>query len=621
VVRVTYVNELTGEVQSTLPTSTVFGHTTPQSWTAAPNQLRGIAPPSAPRGAQCLAVGESDFEEIDVSEEEEEPGTRATASQQQQLDRDRRTATCPSLAPHVQVTGFVASSVDANTSDGGRSSAGGEKQAAPVRYVIQATAGGCRWLVARRFSEIYAFINRLKASQIIPTSMASLAAEKVPHFASQREQVATRRVPMLDRFLGNLVARYPSLLRRKIAVEFFCAPSVVRTELFFEAVRQCDSLAVADLLSDGQNPSAVSQINGLAPLHEACRQGDEAAVSQLLAHGADPDLAVQSIPLASCSTLGLPPHDQAQSRRVPGPGEEEWDARHDDAHATRSADNDSATATTSDSTSTRGRTRSSSSASSVSDGLGGRGEEHHSPEDSKEHDDLGGWDLISTNEASTLVDAGYSSPTFQCSEHEHGCDWKHTRCSGRYVPILAADPSSPGRPHGYEEGDGDVVYQQWSQLPRGSGMHTAQEGSRQHVAVLAMREETCRRYNGWCPMHFAAAYGHPGVLRALVEYHANVNHRSKSGHTPLLLAAQWNHTDCVKLLASNPRSKTGIHVGVASFESRSAPAASGLDARECTLNGRSTAETPMRAAARGDPACGDPAGIRRAPCTHFTSMI
>ena len=54
-------------------------------------------------------------------------------------------------------------------------------------------------------------------------------------------------------------------------------------------------------------------------------------------------------------------------------------------------------------------------------------------------------------------------------------------------------------------------------------------------------------------MHFAAAYGHFGVVKALASLaNVNVNAASNNGMTPLHFAAADGHTDVVNALVSLP---------------------------------------------------------------------
>lgn len=53
---------------------------------------------------------------------------------------------------------------------------------------------------------------------------------------------------------------------------------------------------------------------------------------------------------------------------------------------------------------------------------------------------------------------------------------------------------------------------------------------------------------GWSPLAEAALWGHTEVIRALLEYKADIENQSADGTTPLLLAAGDGHADAVKLL-------------------------------------------------------------------------
>jgi ankyrin repeat protein len=56
-------------------------------------------------------------------------------------------------------------------------------------------------------------------------------------------------------------------------------------------------------------------------------------------------------------------------------------------------------------------------------------------------------------------------------------------------------------------------------------------------------------FNGRTPLHWTATYGHRKACRALVSTcRANVDSRSSSGLTPLILAAFSNRLQCVEVL-------------------------------------------------------------------------
>uniref|UniRef100_A0A7S2WBA0 PX domain-containing protein n=1 Tax=Rhizochromulina marina TaxID=1034831 RepID=A0A7S2WBA0_9STRA len=62
---------------------------------------------------------------------------------------------------------------------------------------------------------------------------------------------------------------------------------------------------------------------------------------------------------------------------------------------------------------------------------------------------------------------------------------------------------------------------------------------------------------GWAAMHFCCAHGHTAMLDLLLDHGADPNHTSKSGLTPLLIAAQWNQTECALRLLASPRCRQG----------------------------------------------------------------
>jgi len=53
---------------------------------------------------------------------------------------------------------------------------------------------------------------------------------------------------------------------------------------------------------------------------------------------------------------------------------------------------------------------------------------------------------------------------------------------------------------------------------------------------------------GYCPLHHAAAWGRVGVLKALVEYNANLQQRNSHGERARETAARYNQAECVDFL-------------------------------------------------------------------------
>ena len=82
----------------------------------------------------------------------------------------------------------------------------------------------------------------------------------------------------------------------------------------------------------------------------------------------------------------------------------------------------------------------------------------------------------------------------------------------------------------------------------------------------------CVYSSGWhTPLHLAALYGQPKVMRLLVEAGANVDAYDSEGNTPLLLAAEQRRTDVVMELirlgadvnkTKRPRFCTPLHAAV-----------------------------------------------------------
>ena len=95
-----------------------------------------------------------------------------------------------------------------------------------------------------------------------------------------------------------------------------------------------------------------------------------------------------------------------------------------------------------------------------------------------------------------------------------------------------------------------------------------EEGSQD---VNAQSEYHCWCSDWWTPLHLAALYGQPKVMRLLVEAGANVDAYDSEGNTPLLLAAEQRRTDVVMELIrlgadvnkkKRPRFCTPLHAAV-----------------------------------------------------------
>jgi len=54
--------------------------------------------------------------------------------------------------------------------------------------------------------------------------------------------------------------------------------------------------------------------------------------------------------------------------------------------------------------------------------------------------------------------------------------------------------------------------------------------------------------SGWTPVMYASNYGHFNIIRLLIRYGCDVNHRDWQGRTALMLAASNGHTRCIDTL-------------------------------------------------------------------------
>lgn len=57
--------------------------------------------------------------------------------------------------------------------------------------------------------------------------------------------------------------------------------------------------------------------------------------------------------------------------------------------------------------------------------------------------------------------------------------------------------------------------------------------------------------NGWNSLHSAAETGHMSIIRALVQYGADIFKQDRYGDTPRKLAQIHGNTECVKYLYGN----------------------------------------------------------------------
>lgn len=57
-----------------------------------------------------------------------------------------------------------------------------------------------------------------------------------------------------------------------------------------------------------------------------------------------------------------------------------------------------------------------------------------------------------------------------------------------------------------------------------------------------------RTGKGWQPIHFAAAFGDPASLRAIIQAAGDPTAKNHAGKTPLQLAEKYGKRDCVDFL-------------------------------------------------------------------------
>lgn len=80
---------------------------------------------------------------------------------------------------------------------------------------------------------------------------------------------------------------------------------------------------------------------------------------------------------------------------------------------------------------------------------------------------------------------------------------------------------------------------------------TALEGGDTNVAADLLRQGVglrARTESGATPLHVAAAFGYPEIVRMLLETGADAGERGPNGNTPLLYAAQEGHAEVVRVL-------------------------------------------------------------------------
>jgi hypothetical protein len=83
-----------------------------------------------------------------------------------------------------------------------------------------------------------------------------------------------------------------------------------------------------------------------------------------------------------------------------------------------------------------------------------------------------------------------------------------------------------------------------------TSLHAASMYGDEDMVLQLVSESACaaRDSAGFTPLHFAACYGHGGVLRVLLEARGDANAESVHGWTPLHLAARNGHVDCLRAL-------------------------------------------------------------------------
>lgn len=77
-------------------------------------------------------------------------------------------------------------------------------------------------------------------------------------------------------------------------------------------------------------------------------------------------------------------------------------------------------------------------------------------------------------------------------------------------------------------------------------------GINMHKALVA------KDIHEWTPLLFAASYGHPDIVRIILEKGINPNTTDSVGRTPLFLACAAGETDCVDALLEHPNIDTDI---------------------------------------------------------------
>jgi len=76
---------------------------------------------------------------------------------------------------------------------------------------------------------------------------------------------------------------------------------------------------------------------------------------------------------------------------------------------------------------------------------------------------------------------------------------------------------------------------------------------RGHLALVERLIERKAHVNkpGWTPLHYAASHSGPNapaMVRLLLEHHAFIDASSPNGTTPLMMATQYGHPTVVKIL-------------------------------------------------------------------------
>jgi serine/threonine-protein phosphatase 6 regulatory ankyrin repeat subunit B len=83
-------------------------------------------------------------------------------------------------------------------------------------------------------------------------------------------------------------------------------------------------------------------------------------------------------------------------------------------------------------------------------------------------------------------------------------------------------------------------------------IHDAAKGGNLEKVKALLKDNpelvNAKAYNGWTPLHLAAAKGQKEVVELLLTHNAHVNAKDDSGETPLFHAVRFGNKDIVELL-------------------------------------------------------------------------